>query len=201
MDLINPTPEMVCFLTIARVLARVPRFGGHTNNGVLSVAQHCLEGANAILRDTGRRDAAGAFLLHDAHEAYIGDITTPVVDAIADLSECPHHVHMAIRQLKARLDEAIYTAAGIAWPLPADVRDMVEEYDIRMCRTECDARMAPSPRPWSEPYVSAEPVADVDLWPWTEGTIESLWMGAARDLLPCDFARHRFSVDNLPASG
>lgn len=191
-DLLSPKPEQIDFATIATVLARVPRFGGHTERGAYSVAQHCEQGAQAILRDTGNRTAAAAFLLHDAHEAYVGDFAKPVQDALVAaanetgllLGTAGNVVRHAISTLKSRLDSAIYTAAGLPWPLPADVSALVHEYDIRMCRTERDVRLAPTPHPWGEPYASAVPVAGVDLYPWSEGAVRAMWLALARELLP-----------------
>lgn len=192
--LLDPRPEQIDFATIATVLARIPRFGGHTERGVYSVAQHCEQGAQAILRDTRNRTAAAAFLLHDAHEAYVGDIPKPVQDALVTRAERKYGpvgreaVRDSIRETKADIDSAIYAAAGLrslysTWP-PADVAAIVHEYDIRMCRTERDVRLAPTPHPWGEPYASAEPVAGVDLYPWSEGAVRAMWLAAARELLP-----------------
>lgn len=189
-DLLNPRPEQIDFATIATVLARVPRFGGHTERGAYSVAQHCEQGAQAILRDTGNRTAAAVFLLHDAHEAYVGDFAKPVQDALVTRAEMKYgpvgreSVRDAIRETKADIDRAIYTAAGLEWPLWDHTARIVHEYDIRMCRTERDLRLAPTPHPWGEPYASAEPVAGVDLYPWSEGAVRAMWLAAARELLP-----------------
>lgn len=180
-DLIHPTPPMVNFDTIATVLARVPRFCGHTTLGPYSVGQHCEQGARAILTDTGMRDLAAAFLLHDAHEAYIGDISTPVQFALGELCEWPLGIRSAFRTLKTRIDASIYAAAGIDWPLPAETHRIIKSYDLRMLRSERDQRMDAPPRDWGE---MAEPIEDLDLWPWSEGTVASLYMAACRELLP-----------------
>lgn len=188
-SLTNPRAEDVDFETIATVLSRVPRFGGHTENGVLSVAQHCLEGSAAILRDTGCRDAAAAFLIHDAHEAYMGDIATPVSQALGAVAFQMNVnggwlVRKAIRELKSRLDAAIFPAAGLPWPIPADVAAIVKEYDMRMCRTERDGRLVKPPLPWYDAVEHAEPVQGCDLYPWREGTVRACYMRACRELLP-----------------
>lgn len=205
LDLINPDPAQIDFRTIATVLSRVPRFGGHTGMGPISVAQHCAEGARAILRDTGRKDWAAAFLLHDAHEAYIGDIATPVAQAIgaavAIVSDRVQReatgdemtveqwaavadiVRAGIGSLKRTLDEAIYQAAGL--PLPeGDTLAVVKLYDLRMLHTERLARMAEPPQPWDVP--DSPIVEDVDLYPWSERLAASTWYGMAQELLPVD---------------
>lgn len=190
-DLVNPTPEMVDFSTIATVLARVPRFGGHTGGGVLSVAQHCTEGANAILREGGGRLAAAAFLLHDAHEAYIGDIATPVALAL----ECVANqnaltiaesgqggaVRDAIASLKARIDSAIYQAAGLPWPLDPQSAALVKLYDRRMLETERRARLAIPPHAWREQYTEVE---GADMFAVSEGSARAFYWRLACELLP-----------------
>lgn len=175
LDLANPDPKHINFRTIAIVLARVPRFAGHTDKGPYSVAQHCVEGARAILRDGHGQDAAKAFLLHDAHEAYIGDMATPLVGAMSAIatrlgaSEYGAAViRQTVRELKRELDSAIYLAAGVHFPLPAYIETVVSLYDLRMLRTERDARLAPPPAPWMDAVENAVPVEGCDLYPWSE---------------------------------
>lgn len=191
-DLVKPTPDMIDFRTIAKVLARVPRFGGHTGGGVLSVAQHCHEGARALLNETGSRVAAAAFLVHDAHEAYIGDIATPVAQALADIAagdapiedwrqERSAIVTRALRELKSRIDNAVYQAAGLPWPMSETLRAIVKKMDARMLETERRARLAIPPHRWKQEH---EPIADGDLWSWTESTAAACWWNMATELLP-----------------
>lgn len=182
-DLVNPTPDMIHWPTIATVLARLPRFGGHTRNGTYSVAQHCIEGAAAIVRDGHPLLAAAAFLIHDAHEAYIGDVTTPVQRALAHHADqaFPYAYHGAVERaftsLKSALDSAIYPAAGLPWPLPPHIAAVVKSYDIRMMVTERDERLDPPPYPWR---MDAERVTGCDLYHWSEGTVAALYAGALR---------------------
>jgi hypothetical protein len=188
--LVNPSIRQIDIETVATVLARISRFGGHTEDGAYSVAQHSREGAYAILRDTGRRDWAAAFLLHDAHEFAMGDIATPITDAIehriqaAGGAVAAEAFRGAVRSLKADLDAVIYRAAGLSWPLHAETVRVVKDYDVRMCRTERDARLAPPPYRWADVFENAEPVAGVDLWPWSEGVARVYFKAACRDLLP-----------------
>jgi hypothetical protein len=184
-DLVNPTPTMIDFETIATVLAGVPRFARHTGSGALSVAQHCMEGAAAIRREGGAKLAAAAFLIHDAHEAYIGDIATPVAMALQEYAGGFEHgpwvVRSALALLKARLDAAIYQAAGLPWPLPSEIKEAVKAMDARMLATERHHRMAEPPFAWKE---AAPLVEGVDLWPWSEGTTRAVYWRALREGLP-----------------
>lgn len=197
LDLCDPKPEQICFRTIARVLSRVPRFGGHTESGVLSVGQHCLEGAAAMRRDGHSEAAQVAFLLHDAHEAYIGDIATPVAQALAavaahegfnkeqvasiqqrdaDGNYAASVVKDAIATLKFRIDQAIHQAAGVTVDAASAV--LVHEYDRRMCVTEREHRMAPPPREWE---LQAPVVEGCDLWHWSAGTVEKCYLAALKE--------------------
>lgn len=166
-DLLEPRADQVDFNSLATALSRIPRFLGYTVGGSLSVAQHCVEGARAIERETRRRDAAAAFLLHDAHEAYIGDIVTPVQEALEAYSSDAGVVRAALRVMKDRIDAAIYGAAGIEWPLDDETRDIVRTYDLRMCRTERDLFCVEPPQRWDEVIENAVPVDGISREIWS----------------------------------
>lgn len=198
-DFLNPSPEAIDWKVVATVLARIPRFGVHTSQGVYSVAQHLVEGARAILRDTGRKDHAAAYLLHDVHETWIGDDVRPKIEALASLASWAaakdsDHAHdarcaakwlkAAFQELKNRADAVIYPAAGLPWPLPLEVQEVVRTYDNRMLRTEADARTGPRVAPWGVLVETAEPVAGVDTSAWGEDLARSLWLEIALELLP-----------------
>jgi len=181
-DLLNPTPEMVDLkVDVPEALARIPRFNGHIMSGPYSVAQHCVIGADAIMARTRDKALAAAFLLHDAHEAYLGDITTPVQEALAmHLDDLRPGVggamHMMMHHAKARIDAAIYAAAGIAWPLPLATRQIIKQTDLTMLRTERDLLLGPSPTPWG-PDVEAAPrlrrgVASIKPQPWPDAAAD-----------------------------
>lgn len=70
-DLDDPRPEMVVIDDIAVALARLPRFLGHTFQPY-NVAQHSLLVSNLC------PEFPLEALLHDAHEAYVGDLTRPL---------------------------------------------------------------------------------------------------------------------------
>lgn len=183
--LVNPKIEQVKFEAIALGLARCARFAGHTIK-FYSVAQHLAAGAEAVLRDTGRRDWAAAYLLHDAHEAYIGDDTSPKMLALASVADQLYGsgeiIRRTFRSLKNRLDSVIYPAAGILWPLDPETHHIVKEYDLRMCRTERDLLMTTPPHPWADVLEQAEPIEGVDLEFWWEDRAYSTWMEMLEEL-------------------
>lgn len=80
-DLLRPTAAMVCPPDIAHALAHLCRFNGHTRTHY-SVAQHSLLVASLV---PGPHQLVA--LLHDATEAYIGDMTRPLKALLPNFSE------------------------------------------------------------------------------------------------------------------
>jgi len=73
----NPQPDMVAVEDVAHALSNINRFTGHTAYAY-SVAQHCVS-VSRYLELTGHPVIVQyAGLLHDAHEAYFGDISSPL---------------------------------------------------------------------------------------------------------------------------
>lgn len=68
----DPRPEDIHIDDIAHCLSRICRFGGHVKN-FMSVAQHSF-----LVSKILSHEFALEGLLHDASEAYIGDVMTPL---------------------------------------------------------------------------------------------------------------------------
>jgi uncharacterized protein len=69
--LLNPKPDQVCIEDVAQGLSNIPRWGGRCR--FFSVAQHSV-----FVSRLCEPPFALEALLHDAHEAYIGDLPTPL---------------------------------------------------------------------------------------------------------------------------
>ena len=145
LDLACPDPAHITLADIALKLATKNRWGGVLEPPV-SVALHSVLVANQLpshLRIYG--------LLHDAHEAFIGDITTPLETTFAQMIP-GFAAHLA--NLKHRLDVVIRQALGVPEPT-LDARASVHDADLRMAATEWVSMMpaacGPSPIP-AEPY-------------------------------------------------
>jgi hypothetical protein len=141
-DLENPQPPMVRIEDIAHALARISRYGGHAKCEHYSVAEHSVLGARQL-----GGELAFQFLMHDAHEAYTGDVILPVKRMLGDAwHEFENRVSKVVRE---RFD------------LPEKLDPKVKEADMRMLETERRAIIGPSPAPWGtenfKPYVWAEP--------------------------------------------
>ncbi|WP_045679267.1 hypothetical protein [Martelella endophytica] len=146
MDLAAPDPAEIRFGEIASGLSKIARFNG-TNSGLAYVvSQHSVMGAEAILQEGGDELTAALFLLHDAHEHLIGDITRTTEKLIAGvLSSMPENPSLAFRyaieKIKRKWDEAIYFAAGLPLPENWTARQTmtVAAMDNRMLHAEVAA--------------------------------------------------------------
>jgi hypothetical protein len=125
---------------IAMPLGKIARFDGQTPGRKYSVAQHCVIGADALLRETHDHGIAFAFLLHDAHEAFIGDITTPTASVLSALAG--DSFPRALRAIKGMFDAQIYKLAG--FELTIAHKQAVSEMDARMLNAERQWLLRPS---------------------------------------------------------
>lgn len=143
---------------IAEPLARLARWCGHlaphpdASGRIWSVAQHCVVGAKALAVEAG--PVAGlAFLVHDAHEALIGDLTPPTVAAIGRVLGDRPGLDRAVSEVKRRLDAEIRIRAGLG-RIPRDVERLVAMMDDRMAATEL------------RQLLGTDPSRDTERWPF-----------------------------------
>lgn len=102
----NPDPGAICIEDIAHALTNQCRFAGHTHRR-FSVAQHSIMVADSV--PTEHKLAA---LLHDASEAYLLDIPTPVKSQLPGYAEA-----------EDRLMSLIAAKFGFNWPLHQAVKE------------------------------------------------------------------------------
>lgn len=113
--LIYPAPLEVSVVDIAHALSRAPRFSGHTTEP-WSVAEHCLL-VTAILRHQGyNAKVQMAGLLHDATEAYICDVPSPLKWAMEHMDG----PNCAYRMIERKVEEAIRKALQPEWTFAPD---------------------------------------------------------------------------------
>lgn len=188
LDLLNPRPEDIDFNVIAEHLGKEARFNGATPDAQYSVAQHSYLGADAILADGGRDIEAAYFLLHDAHEAILKDITTPLKQSLSEIAAAYYdipadNVMSSFGILEQRADAAIFEAAGLKWPMPKDLRRTIKKYDLIMFVTEWRDLMFDVPHPHWAPYSGIKPLAnEIQPLPWAQA--RAGWLMRAKRLLP-----------------
>jgi 5'-deoxynucleotidase YfbR-like HD superfamily hydrolase len=131
----------ISFADIAEHLSRICRYAGAVNVPHYSVAQHSCLTSEACDRIAPRSIAAVYGHLHDAHEYLIGDVSKVLESNLDDLAQAQ------IEGLRCRIDAAIHQAAGIAWPPPREVADVLAEAHARVEAAEAYCHIANVPPP------------------------------------------------------
>src|SRR5262245_24308662 len=106
-DFGGPNPSDIDIRDIAHGLSHICRFGGRTTR-FYSVAQHCL----LVSRLVDPKYAMHG-LMHDAAEAYIGDIVRPLKQKLAKDSDGE------FAAMEARIEHAIWERFEIVWDAAA----------------------------------------------------------------------------------
>jgi len=127
-DPLNLRPEDIDLVDVVRALSNQCRYGGQLER-FYSVAQHSLLVCDECIREAHRRrlpwrdrfELAWWGLMHDAAEAYLVDLPTPVKSRM-----------LAYEAAEAAALAAIAEKLGLRWPMP----DFVVEADHRVLASE-----------------------------------------------------------------
>lgn len=153
----DPRPEDVDIHDIAHALAMTCRFNGHCKQ-FYSVAQHSV----LMYQAASPRSKVRA-LLHDAAEAYIGDIPRPIKH---------DPVFFEIEAVERGIMGVVCAALNVPFPC---VNDEVKELDSRILIDERDQIMAP------QTYVGGWPLVEplgVTIEHWSPEMAERLFLKA-----------------------
>lgn len=135
-------PEDINIFDIAHSLAMQCRYNGHTER-FYSVAEHCV----LMSQWVPEKDALWA-LLHDATEAYVGDMVRPIKKHMPDY---------------IRIEKAIMSMICIKFDLPFTMPESVYEADNRIIENERAALLKSPPLPWT---VHGSPLPDIEIHGW-----------------------------------
>lgn len=119
-NVFEPTEEMICIEDIAHSLSFQCRFGGHLPK-FYSVAQH-----SALCSQMVEQEFKLAALLHDASEAYLLDIPSPVKNGLSNYKE-----------IEDNLMKVIAEKFNFEYPLPTEVKLA----DLRLLNLEWNSLM------------------------------------------------------------
>lgn len=144
---------------IAHALSLLCRYGGHVRT-FYGVAEHCVLMSYAV-----RQENALWALLHDATEAYMGDMIRPLKVVMPDY-----------REAEARLMSAICTRFGLDPVCPAEVKAA----DTRILHDERAALMSTPPQPWAA--IESVPPLGVHVEGWDPATAERMYLNRLCEL-------------------
>lgn len=153
-----PEANKIRLADIAHALSLVCRFTGHVRS-FYSVAEHSVR-VSMLAEKYAERNTPGDSarvlmvakwgLIHDASEAYLADIASPIKS---------QPVFALYREAEKRLQ----TLIAVACDLPAEEPPEVKEADRIMCATEARSLMTAHPA-WAtlgEPITPASPYAEI----------------------------------------
>jgi len=169
-DLRNPQAATISTLDIAHSLALTNRFTGHTLRPY-SVAEHSLLVEEIMSREFGPMPPAAllAALVHDAHEAYLGDISTPLKQALPS---------WALEDVESRLWMAVqhhfHTRAA-----SRDYASIIKRCDLMALAMERRDLLPPGGAPWpllegveACTWVTLQQRAGMDWTDWRQAFID-----------------------------
>jgi hypothetical protein len=126
-DVCNPEPDLIEIEDIAHALANLCRFTGHTKH-FYSVAQHSFLCASLVPPEHRFET-----LLHDAAEAYVGDVSSPLK------AQLPGY-----KLIECKVEQAVRERFG----LPPKMSPWVKEADLQMLAAEKAQLMPQFEEPW-----------------------------------------------------
>lgn len=155
---LDPRPEDVDIKDIAHALSMTCRYGGHCKV-FYSVAEHSLHVSDAVEEAGG--DTAEQFLalLHDAAEAYLCDVPSPVKPNLP-----------GFYAIESKVEAAIAESLG----LPSlDKTPLIDEMDTRILVDECEVVMGVNSLDWARQH---GPKVGLRICAWTPRDAEDLFM-------------------------
>lgn len=123
-DLADPQPSDIRIHDIAYSLARIVRFNGHSPGW--NVTQHSIW----VSRMCPKLFALEG-LLHDAAEAYVGDVTRPLKKMLGQ----------SYKEIECRVESAIAARFGLSYPWPTSIKHLDED----VCQLELSYFWTPAP--------------------------------------------------------
>ncbi len=147
---LDPRPEDVDITDIAHALSQICRFTGHCHE-FYSVAQHAV----LVSHNVPSEHAAWA-LLHDAAEAYIGDISRPLKRHLwAGPERGCQLPSEPVKETEERLLMVIGRRFGLSVSAWMEAKPFIDHADMLLLATEARDLMAPLHPAWS---ISGYPV-------------------------------------------
>lgn len=132
-SLTDPEPNTIDIEDIAHALSHICRYTGHTDRHY-SVAEHSLRCAGYLRRRGYTPFSQLAALLHDATEAYLGDVSSPLKSLLPEY-----------RELEERMEAIIELTFGVK----IHGRPEVKMADLQLLASEREQLMTGDKTPWA----------------------------------------------------
>ena len=163
---LDPRVEDVSFLDIAHGLSLICRYGGHTGC-FYSVAEHSVLLARHFM-EQGRSDLARYALLHDASEAYIGDIIRPLKPELPQF-----------KAVEGPLERLVLQAVGLG-----DIPKEVHEADSAIIVNEACALFTPKVLERAGWVLPSLTLTGIDIMGWSPLYAEHEFLALFEHLFP-----------------
>lgn len=161
----EPDPEQLDAGDIACALANVCRFGGHCRP-FYSVAQHSVIVSELVEARGGDVEDVFAALMHDATEAYLGDMPHPIKHRSP--------LGAAFRAAEAHLEAVLRERFAIKAEVPE-----IKRVDRALLATE---RRAVSGVSWEWPELEGVEALDIELVAWGPDEAERAFLARFAEL-------------------
>jgi len=172
-EALDGKPQPIDFNDIAHALSQICRYTGHVRYPY-SVAQHSVSVATLALEFATRAECnrlsqvAAWGLMHDAAEAYLGDVSRPL-----------KHMLLAHTDIYARLEDAVDAMVIDRFGLTVDdeIRRIVKQADTAMLYWERVALLpGDAPRRWNVGDTATETV--IEIVEMSPSEARDRWLGA-----------------------
>lgn len=116
----DPQPDEMCIIDIAHSLSNQCRYNGHTRR-FYSVAEHSVLVTEMVAAQTDDIDLIRQALMHDAPEAYVGDIIRPLKLQLTEWES---------------FEQPVWEAVCKRFGIPVEMNSIVHEMDYAACAIE-----------------------------------------------------------------
>ncbi len=155
-DLADPQPDMVCIEDISHALSHLCRYTGHSR-AFYSVAQHSILVASHLPREIALQG-----LLHDATEAYVGDVSWPLKQLLPEYKV---------------IEQRVWRVIADKFGLPEELDPRVKEMDGILLMAEKRELLGEAPEPWAPQFEAlVEKAKSIQFQPKSIGACRQLFM-------------------------
>lgn len=148
-DLVAPDPLSIEIKSIASALSKICRFGGHCPK-FYSVAEHCIHATTLASFDGYTNDALIAIFLHDAAEAYIGDMVKPLKITMPQYMEA-----------EEKMEAAIQTAFNVDF---SKWKNEIKRFDLAMLKAEKSIMWPRDTNKWNGLHEIENRIVEFKFW-------------------------------------